>query len=137
MELVVKDLNEVNQFMEAVKPLVLKADISKNNINVANEISGEIVLGDEDSQIKIYVTNGNQSENKYDSFTKGKKFTKDLNDSITNSPDLSNQVSANDKPEKIIYFNDYDKHFKEYQKFLKELIDNAFDIDQDELDRDN
>ena len=84
MKLVVKNLNEVNQFMEAVKPLVLKADISKNNIKVVNEISGEIVLGDENSQIKIHVTNGDQSENKYDSFNKGKKFAKDW-DTLLNS----------------------------------------------------
>ena len=129
MELVVKDLNEVNQFMEAVKPLVLKADISKNNIKVVNEISGEIVLGDEDSQIKIHVTDGNQSEIKYDSFNKGNKFSEDLNDSITNSPDLS--IKINNKPEDTDCSVDFTEH-------CKELLAKAFDIGLSELDdRDN
>lgn len=129
MELVVKDLNEVNQFMEAVKPLVLKADISKNNIKVVNEISGEIVLGDEDSQIKIKVTDGDQTENKYDSSNKGSKFTEDLNDSITNSFDLSNKI--NNKPEDTGCSVDLTEYFKE-------LFAKAFDIGLSELDdRDN
>ena len=126
MELVVKNLNEVNQFMEAVKPLVLKADISKNNIKVVNEISGEIVLGDEDSQIKIQVTDGDQSENKYDSFNKGKKFAKDLNDSITNSPDLPTKININ-KPEDTGYSVDFTEQ-------CRELLAKAFNIGLSELD---
>ena len=130
MKLVVKNLNEVNQFMEAVKPFVLKADISKNNIKVVNEISGEIVLGDENSQIKIQVTDGDQSESKYDSFTKGKKFTEDLDDSITNYPDLPTKININ-KPEDTGYSVDLTEHFKK-------LFAKAFDIGLSELDdRDN
>ena len=131
MELVVKDLNEVNQFMEAVKPFVLKADISKNNIKAFNEISGEIVLGDEDSQIiKIHVTDGDQPENKYDSFNKGNKFTGDLNDSITNSPDLPNKINiniTNNKPEDTGYSADFTEQ-------CRELLAKAFNIGLSELD---
>lgn len=108
MKLAVKNLNEVNQFMEAVKPLVLKADISKNNIKAVNEIGGEIVLGDEDSQIKIHVTDGDQSENKYNS--------------ITDSPDLPTKI--NNKPEDIGHSVDLTEQFKKL--FAKELLTLVF-----------
>lgn len=131
MELVVKNLNEVNQFMEAVKLLVLKADVSKNNIKGVDEISGEIVLGDDDNQTRIHVAD-DQSENKYDSFNRGNKSTEDLNGSITNSPDLS--TKNNDKPERATHTDSSDKMYADFIHLLEEAACSQFGIRISELD---
>ena len=129
MELVVKDFKELNKFEDIVSPILLSEDIGYTDDT--KTLDGEIGLYNNGSQIKVHVTNSKSNINnskldKYDGFTKGKKFAEDLNDSTTNSPDLSIKIN-NNKPEDTDYSVDFTEH-------CKEMLAKAFEIGLSELD---
>lgn len=132
LELNVKDFKELNKFEDIVSPILLSGNIGYTDDT--KTLDGEIVLGNKDRRVKVHVTNSKSNIdklklNKYSGSTKGNKFTEDLNDSITNSFDLSNKI--NNKPEDTGCSVDLTEYFKE-------LFAKAFDIGLSELDdRDN
>ena len=132
LELNVKDFKELNKFEDIVSPILLSGNIGYTDDT--KTLDGEIVLGNKDRRIKVHVTNSKSNIdklklNKYSGSTKGKNFTADSNDSITNSPGLPNQVNI--KLEDTGYPVDFTEH-------CKELLAKAFDIGLSELDdRDN
>lgn len=132
LELNVKNFKELNKFEDIVSPILLSGNIGYTDDT--KTLDGEIVLGNKDRRIKVHVTNSKSNIdklklNKYSGSTKGKNFAADSNDSITNSPDLPNQVNI--KLEDTGYPVDFTEH-------CKELLAKAFDIGLSELDdRDN